>query len=177
MMRRELTTTALLAMLAAANAAEPAQVNFSRDVRPILSENCFACHGFDKSARKADRRLDTREGATATNDGVTAVVPGKPDASELIARINASDPDDVMPPKKSGKKLTAAQKATLRRWIAEGANYQRHWSFEPPKRAEAPRISAQSPVLSAQSKSAAGSGKLRTEDWALSTNEIGRAHV
>jgi hypothetical protein len=115
-------------------------VNFNRDVRPILSENCYACHGFDKEGRKADLRLDTREGATATNDGVTAVVPGKPDASELIARIITTDKDDVMPPPKSKKTLTAAQKETLRRWIAEGAEYQGHWAFEAPKRTAPPQI-------------------------------------
>jgi hypothetical protein len=117
-------------------AAQP--VNFNRDVRPILSENCYACHGFDKEGRKADLRLDTHEGATATNDGVTAVVPGKPDESELIARINTTDKDDVMPPPKSKKTLTAAQKETLRRWIAEGAEYQGHWAFVRPERPRVP---------------------------------------
>ncbi|MBI5802745.1 MAG: PSD1 domain-containing protein [Verrucomicrobia bacterium] len=137
MKRRLQFTIVWLATLAAARGAEPARptkVEFSRDVRPILSENCFACHGFDKAARKAELRLDTRAGATATTDGITAVVPGKPNASELIARILTSDVDDVMPPKKSGKHLTATQKETLRRWIEQGATYQRHWSFESPKR-------------------------------------------
>ena len=127
----------------AAGAPEGA-VRFSRDVRPILAENCFACHGFDKAKRKADLRLDTREGATATTDGVTAVVPGKPDASELIARIMTADEDDMMPPKKSGKHLTDAQKATLRRWIAEGANFENHWSFDAPKHGTPPTIAGAS---------------------------------
>ena len=127
----------------AAGAPEGA-VRFSRDVRPILAENCFACHGFDKAKRKADLRLDTREGATATTDGVTAVVPGKPDASELIARIMTADEDDMMPPKKSGKHLTDAQKATLRRWIAQGANYENHWSFDAPKHGTPPTIAGAS---------------------------------
>jgi mono/diheme cytochrome c family protein len=129
-----------LAALDAAGAPAPAKVEFSRDVRPILSENCFACHGFDKAARKADLRLDTQEGATATTDGVTAVVPGKPEASELFARIMTDDEDDLMPPKKSGKHLTAAQKEILKRWIEQGATYQRHWSFDPPKRTTPPVI-------------------------------------
>jgi hypothetical protein len=122
-----------------AAAARSRQVEFNRDVRPILSENCFACHGFDAAGRKAGLRLDTRAGATATNKGVTAVVPGKPQASELIRRILASDPDDVMPPPKSGKQLTAAQKETLRRWIEQGAPYQSHWAFEAPRRVEPPK--------------------------------------
>jgi len=132
---------ALLAAAHGAETARTAKVEFNRDVRPILSENCLACHGFDPAGRKADLRLDTRAGATATTDGVTAVVPGKPDASELIARIMTSDADDVMPPKKSGKHLTAAQKETLRRWIEQGADYQRHWAFEPPRRVTPPTVS------------------------------------
>ena len=141
MNRNFLPASLWLATLAAAHGAAPstpAKVEFSRDVRPILSENCFACHGFDKAARKADLRLDTKEGVLATKEGVTAVVPGKPEASEVIARIVTSDEDDLMPPKKSGKHLTAAQKETLRRWIEQGATYQRHWSFEPPKRTAMP---------------------------------------
>ncbi|MGH6830658.1 MAG: c-type cytochrome domain-containing protein, partial [Methylocella sp.] len=130
-----------LATLAATQAAAaPAKVEFSRDVRPILSENCFACHGFDKAARKADLRLDTRDGATTARKGVTAVVPGKPKESELLARVMTADEDDVMPPKKSGKHLTPAQKETLRRWIEQGASYQTHWSFEPPKHRQPPKV-------------------------------------
>ncbi len=123
------------------------KIEFNRDVRPILSENCYACHGFDKKGRKADLRLDTREGATATTDGVTAVVPGKPDESELAARILTDDEDDLMPPKKSGKQLKPEEKEILRRWVAEGAEYQKHWSFNLPKRTELPVIAgAQHPI-------------------------------
>ena len=154
MNRRFIPASLCLATMAATHAAtpsSPAKVEFSRDVRPILSENCFACHGFDKAARKADLRLDTKEGALATKDGVTAIVPGKPEASELIARIMSDDPDEVMPTKKSGKHLTAAQKETLKRWIEQGATYQRHWSFEPPKRPAVPeaqgsKVKAQNPI-------------------------------
>jgi len=144
---RFLFSTFLLAPFAALHAADglpPAKIEFSRDVRPILSENCFACHGFDKSARKADLRLDTQEGGMKTTDGVTAVVPGKPEASELIARILTTDEDDVMPPKKSGKHLTATQKETLKRWIEQGAAYQKHWSFEPPRRVTPPTVAGAS---------------------------------
>ena len=97
------------------------EINFSREVRPILSDNCFACHGPDEKARKAGRRLDTREGALATKDGVTAVVPGDPAKSELLLRISSKDPDEVMPPPKTHKKVTPDQAAILRRWIEEGA--------------------------------------------------------
>jgi len=120
-----------------ATAAQP--VNFNRDVRPILSDNCFACHGFDDKERKARLRLDLREGALApAKSGAVAVVPGKPDESEFIKRILTDDEDDLMPPPATGKKLTSAQKELLRRWIAEGATYQEHWSFVPPSRPPVP---------------------------------------
>ncbi len=135
---------AAFATLRAAETARPAKVEFNRDVRPILSENCYACHGFDPAARKADLRLDLREGAIAPRKGVTAIVPGKPKESELIARIVTADEDDVMPPKKSGKHLTSTQKETLRTWIEQGAAYQKHWSFELPQRIEPPKVSGAS---------------------------------
>ena len=132
MCRRLLPVIPFFAALS--GAAEP--VHFSRDVLPILSENCLACHGQDESHRKAGLRLDTREGATATNDGVTAIVPGKPEASELVARIVSADPDEVMPPPSSHKpRLNAEQVALLRRWIAEGAPWGKHWAFEKPTKA------------------------------------------
>jgi hypothetical protein len=122
---------ALLPWTMAARAQE--KVNFSRDVRPILSENCFACHGFDDAARKGKLRLDTREGATKTRDDRAAVVPGDPDKSGIIRRILTADADDQMPPADSGKKLTPAQVDVLKRWIAQGADYTGHWSFQPVK--------------------------------------------
>ncbi len=119
------------------NAAEPPPrlANFNRDVRAILAKNCFACHGFDEAAREADLRLDTRDGAL---DSGTVIVPGKPDESELIERIVSEDADLVMPPKKSGKELSANEKETLRLWIEQGAPYETHWAFELPKRKEPP---------------------------------------
>ena len=107
-------------------AAEPLQYN--RDVRPILAENCFACHGPDSAARKADLRLDQREAAI----GAGALSPAKADESELVRRILSNDPDAMMPPPATKKQLTAAQKETLRRWIDEGAIYQPHWSLIAP---------------------------------------------
>ena len=115
-------------------------IRFNRDVLPILAENCFACHGFDESSRQAELRLDTHHGATATKDGVTAIVPGHPETSELWNRIVSSDPDEVMPPKKSGKHLTLEQQKTLREWIEKGAEYEKHWSFIPPVQLEPPTI-------------------------------------
>src|SRR5689334_11334026 len=115
-----------LGWLCAVTTAAPvtSKVAFNRDVRPILSDNCFRCHGPDKDVRKAKLRLDDRE--VALQKG--AIVPGKPEESELIKRIFASDPDDVMPPPKTHKTLTAGQKELLRRWIAEGAEYASHWA-------------------------------------------------
>ncbi len=99
-----------------------ASVNYARDVRPVLSDNCFACHGPDDQKRKAGLRFDTKGGAFAKlESGSTAVVPGKPEESELIDRIESHDADLQMPPKKSGKQLTAAQIAILRRWVEQGA--------------------------------------------------------
>ncbi len=122
----------LLAVSLHGHAAERA-LDFNRDVRPILSENCFRCHGFDEKARKARLRLDTPEGAMhPAKSGAVAVVPFKPADSELVKRITSTEPDDLMPPEKSDKKLSAAQIETLRRWVAEGAKYARHWAFEPP---------------------------------------------
>ena len=130
---------ALLLVSAAAEAAE--KVRFNRDVRPILSGNCFFCHGPDEKKREAHRRLDTRDGALAENDGVRAVVPGKPDESELLARVLSHDKDELMPPPKNKKApLSPEQIATLRQWIAEGAEYEGHWSFLPLSAAPPPAV-------------------------------------
>ena len=124
--------SASLAVLAPMHLAAAEKVSFNRDVRPILSGTCFYCHGPDEKKREGDRRLDTRAGALADNDGVRAVVPGKPDASDLMARIVSHDKDELMPPPKSKKApLTKEQAATLRKWIEQGAEYEGHWSFLP----------------------------------------------
>src|SRR5262249_27603156 len=99
------------------NAGDPKPVDFNRDVRPILSEACFQCHGPDTGKRKGGLRLDTKEGAFADVGGGPVIVPGKPDESELVIRIESDDPDEKMPPPDSGKSLTPAQAATLRRWV------------------------------------------------------------
>ncbi|MBL9093104.1 MAG: DUF1553 domain-containing protein [Planctomycetaceae bacterium] len=107
-------------------------VSFNRQIRPILSESCLACHGFDPKHRAAGLRLDTFAGATEVRDGSQAVVPGDPARSELWRRITADDPDTAMPPADSHKpRLTAAQRELIKRWIEQGAAYERHWAFEP----------------------------------------------
>ncbi|QDV49812.1 Planctomycete cytochrome C [Gimesia fumaroli] len=115
-------------------AAEPLEYN--RDIRPILADHCFACHGADSAARKADLRLDQREAAIEFG----AIIEGKPDESELIARILSDDPDLVMPPHASKNPLTEAQKEALKQWVAAGANYQPHWSFIAPQRPSQPAV-------------------------------------
>jgi mono/diheme cytochrome c family protein len=120
--------------------AASAPLDFNRDIRPILSDRCILCHGPDSKARASALRLDTREGATADLGGYAAIVPGQPDKSELVRRITSRDPGEAMPPPKSGKKLTAREVELLRRWIAEGAAYERHWAFVPPRRPAVPDV-------------------------------------
>jgi hypothetical protein len=120
----------LLAAVLPAGPASAAPIEYNRDVRPILSENCFACHGPDSAARKAGLRLDRRDDAVKAG----AITPGKPDESEMIERIFSAQADKVMPQRKTKKTLTAVQKDLLKRWIAAGAEYQAHWSFIPPQR-------------------------------------------
>ena len=122
-----------LSFTAAAGRAEP--IDFNRDVRPIISDRCFACHGFDEHAREADLRLDSLAGATGDLGGYAAIVPGKPTESALIARITSTDPDTIMPPADSHKKpLTESEIATLAEWIRQGAAWSEHWSFQKPRK-------------------------------------------
>ncbi len=124
-----------------ASVAVSAPVDYNRDVQPILSEHCYHCHGPDGKSREAKLRLDLREGqegAFRTDEGVTVIKPGNSKDSELVSRILTDEEDDVMPPKKSKRPLTAAQKDTLKRWVEEGAKWGEHWAFVPPKRPEVP---------------------------------------
>jgi hypothetical protein len=118
----------------------PGKLSFNRDVQPILSENCYFCHGTDKNQRKAGLRLDSFEEATRDRKGTRAIVPGKSGDSEIIKRMLSTDPDEVMPPKDSHREVTKAQIETLRKWIDQGAEYEAHWSFIPPKRPEVPVV-------------------------------------
>ncbi len=119
---------------------ESGVIRFNRDIRPILSDKCFACHGFDQKHRKADLRLDVAEGALLDLGGYAAIVPKNLEASEAWLRITSTDEDEVMPPPDSHKSLTAAQKITLKRWIEQGAPYEQHWSFLPPEKPEVPSV-------------------------------------
>ena len=130
---------ALIAFLAVPLcAAEPLQ--FNRDIRPILSDVCYQCHGPDANKRSTELRLDVAESATGDLGGYRAIAPGKLDESELWTRITSTDPTERMPPPKSGRQLTAAQIETLGRWIREGAPFEKHWSFVPPKRPAFPAV-------------------------------------
>jgi len=126
-------------------AADPI-LDYNRDIRPILSENCFACHGFDEKSRQADLRLDDSESAYHDRDGTIAIVPNSPEKSELWRRIVSRDADVVMPPPKSHLTLSDVEKEKLKKWIEQGANYAGHWSFIAPKKHELPVDSYKHPV-------------------------------
>jgi hypothetical protein len=119
----------------------PKDVSFSREVLPILSENCFLCHGPDAKGRKGKLRLDTEEGALRRPEAV--IVPGKSSASELIRRITTNDETEIMPPRSTNRKLTPAQIDLLKRWIDSGAKWGKHWAFEPPQRPPLPAVKNQ----------------------------------
>jgi mono/diheme cytochrome c family protein len=121
--------------------ADSAPLSYAREVLPILAKNCFACHGADDAHREAGLRLDTADGARAKlENGEHALVDGKPEASELIKRVTSTDADLRMPPPKHGKSLTNEQIEVLRRWIAQGASYAKHWAYEPPVAPKLPEV-------------------------------------
>jgi hypothetical protein len=124
-----------LTPLAARAQPLPAKIDFNRDVRPILSNNCYQCHGPDEKVRKAKLRLDTKDGALAA-----VIVPGKPESSELVKRAGSTDPDAVMPPPKTGKKLGPREVEILTQWVKEGATFSAHWSYIKPVRPTVPPI-------------------------------------
>jgi hypothetical protein len=139
-MRRSLLLLPVL-LLAVPSARGEDKVRFNRDIRPILSQHCFSCHGPDSAARKAKLRLDDREIAIQRD----AIAPGQPDKSDLITRIFADDPATMMPPPKIKKPLSAQQKELLRRWVQQGAVYERHWSFQPvPRTVAVPGVAGDS---------------------------------
>jgi len=133
---------ATLLLLVASNntlLAQEHQVDFNAEVRPILSNTCFHCHGPDENTRKADLRLDQKQGLFEDRGGYAAVKPGNVTLSELIRRIRSTDPDEMMPPPDSNKSITAAQQDTLIRWVKQGATWKQHWAFVAPERSEAPQ--------------------------------------
>jgi hypothetical protein len=130
----------LATTLAVAGVPPPAAIQYNRDIRPILSEHCFSCHGPDSASRKAGLRLDHIAGATnLLESGAVAIVPGHPDQSELVRRVLATD-EDQMPPATVNKPLRADQQLVLRQWVATGAKYEAHWSFIPPVKAPMPAV-------------------------------------
>src|SRR5687767_8523435 len=114
--------------------AQAQTIDFNRDIRPILSDNCFNCHGPAKNARKGDLRVDSKEGA------MSVIAAGKPKESLLLQRITSIDVHERMPPAKTGKKLSGQQIELIKRWIEQGAPWQEHWAFIAPKRPEAPKV-------------------------------------
>ncbi|MDA0813686.1 MAG: hypothetical protein O3C21_15010, partial [Verrucomicrobia bacterium] len=132
---KHLITSAVFLLVSSAGA-----VDFNTDIRPILANKCFACHGPDEHERKAKLRLDTEEGALADLGGYRALEPGDVAKSELIARIKTDDEDDVMPPRKTGKEVSEEEAELLSQWIAEGGKYDEHWAYQPLSRPESPAV-------------------------------------
>lgn len=130
----------LVFTLLTTSAPAAGKLDFNRDIRPILSDNCFACHGFDAKKRKADLRLDVPEGAFTAIEGAFPIKPGDVDASTIIQRILSHDEDEVMPPPDTNKKVNPEQVEILKRWIKEGAQYKKHWSFEAPVKTAPPQV-------------------------------------
>ncbi len=144
-------------LLLVAPAGADDAIGYNDDVRPILADNCFSCHGPDSASRKAGLRLDRREAAVEMG----AIVPGKPAESELVTRIMSADADSIMPPASSHKTLTPAQKKVLTDWIAAGATYQPHWSLIAPA-SPAPARSAEQGVAQKRDRSLClGAGRSR----------------
>ncbi len=133
------STLVLLVCVTMSPGAARAQVDYNRDVLPILAGSCFPCHGVDGKKRKAKLRLDVREAALAERKGVHAIVPGRPQESALVKRVFSTDADEVMPPPGKGKPLEQSEKDLLEEWIAGGAVYGTHWAFVAPKKSPLPR--------------------------------------
>src|SRR5437868_3716748 len=130
-----------LATGSSVKAASGPPIDFNREIRPIFSENCFKCHGPDEKERKARLRFDRKDDALKpAKSGEFAIVPGDPAKSKLIEHITSKDPDEIMPPPKTGKKLTAQQIDLLTRWIAQGAKWQEHWAYIKPERPALPEV-------------------------------------
>jgi hypothetical protein len=133
---RALAALSVVILVGTGRAADLPALDFNRDIRPILSENCFYCHGQDSNKREADLRLDDR--AAAIEAG--AIVPGDPGASTILERIHSTDPDVLMPPPTSNRRLSDDQKKLLDRWIRDGAEYEPHWAFTAPVRPMPPEV-------------------------------------
>ena len=142
-MRYIFFTASILIGASYATAAEP--ISFNKHIRSILSDRCYVCHGPDAAAREADLRIDQEDSAKrALDSGTTAIVAGKPDKSEMMARLTSTDPDLRMPPPDSNLSLSAEEIELIRRWIAQGARWERHWSFITPVKNTPPAVSDKS---------------------------------
>ena len=147
MARNRYWITLILTLLLGAKGLAAPPVDFQRDVQPILAEHCVLCHGADPKQRKAKLRLDVRESAIkGGSSGEAAIVPGQPEKSELFRRISSHDDDYVMPPPSQKKPLSPAQIQVLKQWITEGARYETHWAFTPPRKTAVPSAAASSPI-------------------------------
>src|SRR5579864_3745890 len=137
----------ILFALGCAGSATGAEVDFQRDVRPILANHCLTCHGVDAATRKSGFRLDQRDSALkGGKSGSAAIVPGQPEQSKLFQRVSSHDPKSVMPPPEQKNPLSEKQIDTLKKWIAEGASYEKHWAFTPPVKASLPQVGMTNPV-------------------------------
>ena len=130
----------IVLLLTTTHFADADKIQFDRDIRPILSDKCYACHGPDPAVRQAELRLDTKEGAFSDPSGYPIIVPGEPENSELVQRITHEDIDRRMPPQTSNRQPTQEQIDTLIQWIAEGAEWEEHWAYNPPKRIDLPEV-------------------------------------
>ena len=142
-MIRQCTVTILLSLTTVAWAAEPLpdKVDYNRDIKPILSDNCYACHGPDEEQVKGGLRLDSFAAATKElKSGARAIVPKDTEESELVYRVHTTDADELMPPAESNKSLTAREKALLKKWVAQGGEFAKHWAYVTPKKMAAPKV-------------------------------------
>src|SRR5262245_57788344 len=130
----------LIGKLVIAQTTQTKPVDFNRDIRPILSDTCFTCHGPDEQNQQAGLRLDTKEGAFADRGGYRIIIPGKAAESRLFQRVSAKEESLRMPPPTADRKLTQPQIELLRRWIDEGAKWETHWAYSPPKRFPLPTV-------------------------------------
>ena len=130
------TCTAILTLagMVSSLSAQKDGISYNRDIRPILSNHCFSCHGLDEKHRKAKLRLDVREEAIMSRDGIQAIAPGSIEDSESWMRIISDDEDEVMPPPETHKSLTTEEKKLVKQWIEQGAPYEGHWAFIAPKK-------------------------------------------
>jgi len=139
-MYRFFLTVALLCSNFPLVGSEPDRVDFSRDIRPILADTCYQCHGLDTQQRQAELRLDLKEGVLGEHDGKRLIVPGKPGESLLMQRLTSADPDERMPPADADRSLTPAQIEVIRHWIEQGAEWKQHWSFTPIEKGPLPKL-------------------------------------